>query len=117
MSDHELLFSLGIVNAKSFRQWALLNHPDKGGEHDFFVLVREAFEYVSSDNSFYKPYDYEDEDLCFAFQNLCAFTAHSRYCECTTLNTDPNSKEKTRQCSQLKYGGGSYCKFHQQFQF
>lgn len=40
----ELLRYLGISDKKGYHQWALLNHPDKGGDSAKFVEVKEAFE-------------------------------------------------------------------------
>lgn len=40
----ELLRFLEITDRQSFRQWALRNHPDKGGDNGKFVEVKEAFE-------------------------------------------------------------------------
>jgi hypothetical protein len=39
----ELLKFLDIHDAPSFRNWSLFNHPDRGGSHDKFVLVIEAY--------------------------------------------------------------------------
>lgn len=40
----ELLKFCEITDASSFRKWAVKNHPDKGGDHDKFVMVKQAYE-------------------------------------------------------------------------
>lgn len=40
----ELLEFLDIVDTRTFKKWALLNHPDKGGVSAKYVLVSEAYQ-------------------------------------------------------------------------
>src|SRR3989338_7587364 len=40
----ELLKFCEITDASSFRKWAVKNHPDKGCDHDKFVMVKQAYE-------------------------------------------------------------------------
>lgn len=52
----ELLNFCGIKDSSSFKQWASKNHPDKGGDTDKFVLVREAYEkYIQSPSPSSQP--------------------------------------------------------------
>lgn len=40
----DILKSLNITDAHSFRKWAKKGHPDKGGDSDYFKMVLNAYE-------------------------------------------------------------------------
>lgn len=44
----ELLNDLKVIAKKSFLDLCMIHHPDKGGEHENYLIIKEAFDLIKN---------------------------------------------------------------------
>jgi hypothetical protein len=111
----ELLEFFEITDSLTFKQWCRLNHPDKGGDLNKFILVREAYEKHIQNNT--------PKEVCFdqLWENIIKTvkTPNIRRECCIVMvenkNYDPRNMlewHKNLQCRKHKIRDTNFCKEH-----
>ena len=118
----ELLKFCGITDDKTWRQWAQLNHPDKGGDSAKFALVMDAYQkHMITDTTPTPTPTAESTTINVTeLQKLWTQTVQK-------INENPErciarvsgvgfgekvTPTSTRRCHNKKLSGSDYCRIH-----